>query len=703
MNEKIEKSGYKVYEKSINIRLFNEIIAFIANTRSNKGTDEILFEIKEKCIWYDGVYGLNIQEKYKFEYLGELLERYEERFCNKIEDIRAIALAIGYGNKLIEDNMIIGTQLIDFLRKIENLAKEDIYLQGALYLFDNKKYNLYYEQFLNRKYGKTEDIIFILSIFYDTKDTILKNHRNEIVSLLGKQKSISVIGNIGVYAWIIRTLYKLINNDRKKDISLLKAIIKVPTGFQKEGTNIYKELIQNGYSKNEIAYLNYLILSFQTVPKAIAKDDSLVAEKIAVNFCEVFINSIDTHDEDVYIIIKNVLQKYRIFNIKCYGCEKIKQALLYKKINIVNPITFIKLYGEFDNNLFSFDIFDKKWDIVVSKCDEDTYKEIVDKFIYFKVDYKEKIKKCIEKYNSLTGKNYIESFYKRKYARQDIFDKLVDKNVIILKDIFKNIEKEKNFESNHLESYIRKIQKKPALDFLKYLIRSRQYSLEQIDSMGFDIYYSLLNIYRYPGAELNIDRKFMNNKDKKFLFNCLEQFIFYEKPTKYFDFLEAALKYKNIKKILPKNELTKIYKQLCEINPKTYKKEWLQEKFLTTEEVEEIRKQIIIEKECKKVQEIIEQEHKLEEKFKRIDKNNFKNLYNFCDVLDISFEKQLSMKIVKEYLYMNIMNFNIDNKQMIYLMELLQIFLEDNEMTINEVMQILNKYVGGKENENKFN
>ena len=701
MVEKIEEIEFKEYEKNINITLFNEIIAFIANTRNSKGTNDMLCEIQEKCIWYYVVNGSKLQEKYNFNYLGELLERYEERFGNKIEDIRAIALAIGYGRKLIESNMIIGTQLINFFSKIKILAKEDIYLQGALYLYDNEKYNLYSEELMNKKYKRTEEIIFILSIFYDTKESIFKNHRNSIVSLLGKQRSISVIGNIGLYAWIIRTLYVLVNDDRKKDISILKALIKIPIGFQKEDTNIYKELIQNGYSKEEIAYLNYLILLFNTVPKAIALENSIVSEKIAVNFCEVFINSEDIHDKNIYIIIKNILLKYRTFDIKCYGCQTIKKAL-YKRINIVNPITFVELYGEFDNELFSFDILDKKWDIIASECEEDTYEKIIDNFIYFKVDDKEKIEKCIEKYNSLTGKNYIESFYKRKYGRQEIFDKLVDENVIILKDIFKHIEKEKNFESNHLETYIREIRRKPALDFLKYLIRSHQYSFEQIDKMGFEIS-SLLELYHYSRAELNIDRKFLNNKDKRFLFNCLEQFIFYEKPAKYFEFLEAALKYENIEKILPKSNLVEIYKQLCEIDPETYKKESLQEKFLSTEEMEEIRKQKIMEKEYKRVQEIIKQEYELNKKFESIDKSNFKNLYNFCDRWYTSVEEQLVMKMVKEYLYTNIMNFNIDNTPMVYLMKLLELFLKNNEMTINEVMQILNKYVGGKANEYNIN
>ncbi len=701
MDEIIEKIEFKEYEKLINITLFNEIIAFIANTRNGKETNNILCEIQQKCIWYCVSNTTNFQEKYNFEYLGELLERYEERFRNNIEDIRAIALALGYGKKLIESNMIIGTQLINFLSKIKKLAKEDIYLQGALYLVDNEKYNIYAEQLINAKYTRTEEIIFILSIFYDTMEIVFRKHRNDIVSLLGKQKSISVIGNIGVYAWVIRTLYILINNDRKKDISLLKALIKVPTGFQKKDTNVYTELILNGYSKEEIAYLNYLILSFNTVSKAIKLENSIVAEKIAVNFCEVFINSENTHEKDVYTIIRKILLKYRKFDVKCYGCETIKKAL-DKKINIINPITFIELYGEFDNELFSFDILDEKWNIVASECEEDIYEEIVDNFLYFKIDDKEKLKKCIEKYNNLTGRNYIESFYKMKYGRQNIFDKLVDKNVIILKNIFAHMEKEKNYRSNHLETYIRKIQRKQALDFLKYLIRNNQYTIKEINDMGFELG-DLLKKYAYSGVELNIDRKFLKNKDKRFLFNCLERFMFYERPSNYLAFLEATLKYEKIEKLFHKRELCEIYKQLCEIAPERYEKERLQEKFLSSEEMKKIRNQKIMQKQYERAQKLIEMEHKLNMEFKDIKNNNFQKLYDFCNYCYLSEEKQLSMKMVKEYLYTNILNFNIDNMQMICLMKLLQLFLKNNEMTIYEVIQILNKYVGGKANEHEFN
>ena len=68
MIEKIDEIEFKEYEKLINITLFNEIIAFIVNTRSNKETSDILQEIQNKCIWYDVANESNLQTKYNIEY-----------------------------------------------------------------------------------------------------------------------------------------------------------------------------------------------------------------------------------------------------------------------------------------------------------------------------------------------------------------------------------------------------------------------------------------------------------------------------------------------------------------------------------------------------------------------------------------------------------------------------------------------------------
>ena len=436
--EKIEKIEYKAYEKLINIELFNEIIAFISNTRTGKGTNNILYEIDNKCIWNKRVSCQNFQEKYKFQYFGELLERYEERMENNIENIRAIVLALGYGKNIIENSMIMGTQLIDFLNRIKSVAEKDIYIKGALYLYDSKKYDKYGEDLFNRDYSNTEEIIFVLSIFSDRVNEFFDHKKEQIIRLLAKDRNMEVIGNIGILSWLVKNIYPLIYKDRKKDISILKALIKLPTGFQKEDTTTYKELLNNGYSEEDIAYLNYFMLYYHPVPKTVKLGYSIVEEKIAINLCKVYINNEKSYENNVYNFIRGILCRYDKFDIKCYGYSGIKDAIKYE-INVTNPITFTELYQELGENLYSFDILDEKWDIVSKKMEEDKYEEILDKFLLNCKNEKDRLLNSIKKYNELTGKNYVESFLNRSYYRQIVFDFLVDNNVILLKDFFENI------------------------------------------------------------------------------------------------------------------------------------------------------------------------------------------------------------------------------------------------------------------------
>lgn len=693
--EKIEKIEYKAYEKLINIELFNEIIAFISNTRTGKGTNNILYEIENKCIWNKRVSCQNFQEKYKFQYFGELLERYEERMENNIENIRAIVLALGYGKNIIENSMIMGTQLIDFLNRIKSVAEKDIYIKGALYLYDSKKYDKYGEDLFNRDYSNTEEIIFVLSIFSDRVNEFFDHKKEQIIRLLAKDRNMEVIGNIGILSWLVKNIYPLIYKDRKKDISILKALIKLPTGFQKEDTTTYKELLNNGYSEEDIAYLNYFMLYYHPVPKTVKLGYSIVEEKIAINLCKVYINNEKSYENNVYNFIRGILCRYDKFDIKCYGYSGIKDAIKYE-INVTNPITFTELYQELGKNLYSFDILDEKWDIVSKKMEEDKYEEILDKFLLNCKNEKDRLLNSIKKYNELTGKDYVESFLNRSYYRQIVFDFLVDNNVILLKDSFENILKNgKQNEENYLKSYIKGVKNKKSFEFLKYLLRINKYNINEINDIGFD-FEELLNYYGYSYSSytLNLKKKFLNIKEQKILFNCLEKFIFYYRPKKYLKFLEVALKYDKIDEFFKKSELRNIYLLLCELEPKTYNCEWLQKKFLTTEELEEIREKEKRKKQLEKEKELLEAKKSVMEGFKQEEIDTLEKLYKFCDKFEYSTTKfQFCADIVKEYLLKNISKFITNNNNTMQLMDILEILIDKEKISTVEFTRIMYEYI----------
>lgn len=697
MNKIIEKNEFEIYDKMININLFNRIIAFIHSTSNNKKESNIYQDISKRCIWNKYVDDKSIKEDYQFQYFGELLERYEERIGNDIRDIRAISLALGYAKNFVENNMIVGTQLIDFINKIENLANDDIYLKGALYLYDSQKFSRYNEEVLSKVYKNTEEIIFSMSIFYERIEDFFIRNRQQLVNLLGKNRNMPVLGNVKVYAWLIKNLYPLINKDRKKDIILLKSLIKLPTGFQKKDSSIYKELINNNYTKKEISYLNYLLLYYKPVPKSVSVGYSIVEEKIATNLCEVLINSKETHDETTYELIKGLLQKYNKYQIKCYGYAGIKQALEHE-INIVNPITFAKLYYDLDENIYSFNILNDKWDIVTSYMDSRQYQELFDKFLTLSNYTKKELEECINKYNVLTNKNYIDSFLEYKYNRESIFRFLVNNNVILLKDIYeRSIEKNSEEVSKHLKEYIKGINNKRSFEFLKYILRLNKYNIGEINKIGFR-FEQLIRGYHYHNEQdyiyLIIEREFLNLKNYKILLDCLEKFIFYNKPEIYFKFMKAALNNDIVCKIYKKDELRKIYFSLCDIEPEIYQKEIYQKRYLNKEELEKIYNQRRLEKELKEKKEKQEAEDYIISKFIKIEKkDSFENLYDFCLRYNYSeLYVKISAKLVKQYILENIKNFSRDVKEISRFIKLIDFLINKEELTSTEFAKITFEY-----------
>ena len=85
------------YAAKIDLPLFDSIVAFVLDTA--EATSAQRAELRRQCPFLPGqADGSAFQEKYGFLYLGELLERYEERFGMTVQELRAIALALAYSS-----------------------------------------------------------------------------------------------------------------------------------------------------------------------------------------------------------------------------------------------------------------------------------------------------------------------------------------------------------------------------------------------------------------------------------------------------------------------------------------------------------------------------------------------------------------------------------------------------------------------------
>ena len=173
----------KAYEAKINLPLFNDVAVFVMDTAGASPMQRA--KLYERCPFLylqDGAF----QEKYGFLYLGELLERYEERFGMAVQDLRAIALALGYICDLQKKEMFVGSQKEDFLHKIRQSAEKDIYLAGALYLLGEGRNSAAEreEQLAAAAYAATEDLLFAVSLFQDHEQAI-QRFKPQLIRLRG--------------------------------------------------------------------------------------------------------------------------------------------------------------------------------------------------------------------------------------------------------------------------------------------------------------------------------------------------------------------------------------------------------------------------------------------------------------------------------------------------------------------------------------
>jgi len=685
---------YEIYDNVFNIELFNDIVNFIIFTTTRDKNDLLNF-LEKKHIWFKRKLNYNIN----FKYLGELLERYKEKIGNNIKDIRAISLALAYSKDIITQQMIVGTQEIDFIQDIEEMAKNDIYLKASLYLYDNKKYYNYLQELKEYKYDKTEDIIFVLSIFEDFKEgfDIFKEQLKELV---GKKKTLELFNNMGIFNWLIKSLYSVMDKNRKKDMELYRCLISIPTTLAKEDSKIYNVLKENNYSKEEISYLNYAIIQYKPVPNTVRTGKSIVEEKIALNMCEVLINSEKTHTKAVYNYIKNVINYYRTFDIKCYGYQTIKDAL-ENTVNIKNPRTFIELYEIMNKKIFSFNILDNKWDIVANEFGLIDYRDLFDTYLLFNDLDKEQIIQAIEKYKKLTNTSYINSFKQQHYSRRSIYSKLVEKDIIDLKEHYLEYinNKDNSIDIEHLKEYVKKIRNRKSFLFLKYFLQ--EHTIKETDKLGFDLRWMYsLNGYYYYNNKIDIKRDFLSTEENKQLFYWINEYVFKNNPESYIEFVVYVLKDEYLTSIFEKEELRNIYFTIIKIKDEISNDRLLKEKYLTKQELEEEKRKEEEEKKQQEKLKLQEKENEITQQFINISDYNFEKIFEFYNFCTWDREGQeIKAKLIKSYLNSNIQKHELITSELIYFNKICHMLLKDNAIDIGVYKEYMIKYINEGRNE----
>jgi len=552
------------YQSAINLTLLNDIIAFVRDTSKADGPKRSA--LRRKCILLDGeAKNSAFQEKYGFLYLGELLERYEERFGMSIQDFRAIALALGYTHDMTDDSMFIGPQRRNFLRRLAGKTSGDAYLTGAMYLLSEQANTAssYEKALYEANYAATEEVLFALSLFQD-QEQAFSRFKPLLLRLLGAGRTMTALGNMKALDWFIAWLTPRVKAGRGKDMALFRALTALPCAFVKPDSKHHTTLLDFGWTPLEIAYANMMEALSQSVSDSL-RLNSLLAEKVAVRLFQAVLPYESALPPDVYNQLSMILRRYSQFRIKYNGCEYLLDALKDgPHIRNVNTFLWFMCHTEAAHPVFGdFDILESKWDALASAMDQKKYLELFEHSLTDDLDASG-IQSRIARYDALTGRSYLAAY--REGGDVSRFDLLVNKGVLDLWQSFQDSLDEAGFPArpcmiDHIKQYLNGLSTIQAYQFYEHYFETYPVlSLEKYFNYRHRDFINALtdsrtyyNSSRYV-LTLAIQRTFLDDGQKRQLLKWLEEYIFAFAPDKYLPFAAAILEDKAVAGLFPMEE-----------------------------------------------------------------------------------------------------------------------------------------------------
>lgn len=692
----------KAYEGQINLDLFNEIVAFVL--QSAAATYSQKKDLSSHCVFMaPDVEPVSLQQKYEFLYLGELLERYEERFGMEAADLRAITLALGYTRQFLRPEMFIGSQREVFIQKAEGKKDGDVYLTGALYLLceDEEKAESMEAQLRGAQYEHTEELIFVLSLFPDDEQT-LRQFMPAMLRLLGHGRTIPVLGNTRILGWLVVWMQLAIKSVRGKDAALCRTLCLLPTTFVKEGSKHHGLLGSYGYSPLEIAYANMQLLCQQRAI-GVLRPRSLVAEKIVIALFKQVMGYPKGLEPEVYEQLTRLFQSYTKFEIKLEGNQGLLEAL-HDGPQIENAETFswLQQLAPISHPVFGgYDICDKKWDSLSQSMPQDAYLKLFEGTLNNGME-KSCILTRIERYNQLTGRDYLKVYTETEKGM--CFKLLVEKDIIDLWTEFRSsLDAEGNVQGTQMmrriKGYLHELRSIQAFRFYERLFSKygvggleRFFSFETYDRLYLPS--SLVTCsYWNDQHHLTIDlkRSFLSEEEHRNLLSYLNEFYFACEPQKYIPFIVAVLKNEFASQLLSEVERRALFEEVlqwqhigsADVNA-------LKARYFTQEEkaAEEAAKLSAKEEERRLERQKAEQA--LRERFERkCCDDKFAPLNSFLDRYFYEHEKDLAMTLVKEKLSAILRkgNYALDRMEAVQFFHVCARLLKEEKMSLAEIRQ----------------
>lgn len=591
-------SNMSVFAAQINLKLLNDIIIFVVNAAKANAAQQK--ELRTRCIFplTDGQEAASaMQREYGFLYLGELLERYEERYGMTLPDRRAIALALGYTSDITTPEMFVGSQKGNFIQAVRRYAdaEPDIYLTGALYLIHRKECTVVIlEDHLKKwTYTKTEELIFAMSLFPD-KEQAFSQFGGRLVDLLGKGRTLPVFGNTDIFNRTFAMLYPLKKQMKARRMDVLRALLSLPVSFVKAGSKHHGWLLEHGYTPIEIVYANAAALCSQCVPGGPGRS-SLTAEKLIVALFRTVLAYDKPLPAEVYGQLTQIYQMYSTFDIKCCEAHRLADTLR-EGIQIQTPETmtwFIRCFGDaLHPATLSFDIMKSKWDALAVSLDAEAYQKLFADCLGEDMNAAQ-LQERLNRYCALTQKDYLTWYSEKAYISK--FPLLVKAGIINLWTSFQSCLSEDGAISNpnllqHIKDYCRGVTTPQAFEFLKQFLPQYGYQGKEryLDQYQHGFESELWKEKSYSSEIIfTLSRDFLKDDPagQRMLLHWVDEYFFVKKPKSYLDFAIAMLKDENAAALLSPEDQRGIFDVVISRSKlPAYVASQLKQRYLTPEE-----------------------------------------------------------------------------------------------------------------------
>lgn len=557
--------GIECFKKDIELPLLNQMRELIIslsddNVGVTDGVSEELFKTN--------VSGPSMEQQYGLKYPGEVLERYEERCGRGAAYTRAIALALADEKRRLNERMFVGQQYNNFIHQLKRMP-EDIYLQVALYMLTENmnEEDKIYHFIVNYSYQNTTEALIAIYALRNRPES-WKWIKKLALRFLGKEKTIKVYENTQIYEWFVKQFYQQIQKERDKDSGMLKGFLELSCKNVKEETPSWKRFVNNGYSDQEICFLNLSLAGKAGIPGGMSKH-SITAERMALSYCLKILNAEEIENPCLFKLCKKMLHRYKVYQISLEQKKGILDSL-HQKVVLNREDTFqyfYKIKGDISEKIddwFLVDFSLDKWDDIVKWMNPEEYRELFAKSL---CSHNCNIDVWLKKYCRLTGKEYTDYFWTQDtFYTKEVMRLLMINGKYNVSEVFSQyIADEKNMSEeertnkwkimlSNIGSIVDKLNHHEVFQFWKFFdehydIASlgefcKQYRNPVLEAVG-------ISTYGKYFERFSVNKKFLTEGEEKILFDWTEQLVYREMPKEYKDFLYHCILQEEIRRLFP--------------------------------------------------------------------------------------------------------------------------------------------------------